>query len=145
MDILVKLKFPTHQEIRISTFLSVFSLSKCHLSPIQWIVISKLAHIEISLIVTKLSLYCLKCCTMDPWLKLMFHKLFEIRIWTFWCVFTISKCRPSPRLGIDISKCVYLVISLTIKKFSFFSVFSVSKFKVSNTSWNQNLYFLECI
>jgi len=121
---LVKLKFPTHLEIRICTFLSVFSISKCHLSPRQWIVISKLAHIEISLIVTKLSLYFLKCCTMDAWLKHMFKKLVEIRLWTFWSVFSVSKCHPSQRLGIDISKLVYLVISLIVKKFFFlFKVF----------------------
>ena len=99
MEPWLKHKFPKHSEIKIRTLQSVFSVWKCHLSPRQGIVISKLVHFEITLIVTKLSLSCLKCCTMDAWVKLMFQKAFEIRIWTFLSVFSASKCRLSLRLG----------------------------------------------
>jgi len=158
MDILVKLMFSTHPKIRIYTFLSVLRVSKFHLSPRQGITISKLAHIEISSIVTKLCVYYSKCCTMDPGLKLKFKKVFEIRIWTFLSIFSVSQCHLSPRLAIDISKLVYLVISMIVTKLSLFclkcstmdpwlkikfptlleirictflSVFSVSKFHLS--------------
>ena len=118
MDPRLKLKFPKHSEIKIRTFESVFIVWKCRLSPRHGIVISKLAHFEITLIVTKLSLSCLKCCTVDAWVKLMFQKALEIRIWTFLSVFCASKCRLSPRLGIYKSKLVLLGISLIVTKLS---------------------------
>ena len=37
---------------------------------------------------------------MDPWLKLKFPKHHEIEIWTFFIVFSTSKCRLSPTLRI---------------------------------------------
>ena len=59
---------------------------------------------------------CLKCPTMDPWQKLKFPKLHEIRIWTFLFVFSASKCRLSHRLGIVITKLLYFEISLIVTK-----------------------------
>jgi len=53
---------------------------------------------------------------MDPRLKLKFPKLNEIGIWTFFFVFSASKCHLSPRLGIVISKLVYFEISLIVTK-----------------------------
>ena len=55
MDPWLKLKFPKHHEIGISTFLIVFSALKCHLSHRLGIVRSKLVYFEISLIVRKCS------------------------------------------------------------------------------------------
>ena len=144
MDPWLKLKFLKHSEVKIGTFESVFSVRKCCISPRQGIVLSKLALLEITLIVTKLSLSCLKCCTMDPWLK-----PFERRTLKFLCVFSVSKCHLSPRLGIDIRELVYLAISLIVKKLSFlFKVFycgPMAKTQVSKTSRNQNLDFQELI
>ena len=59
---------------------------------------------------------CLKGPTMDPWLKLKFPKLHKIGIWTFLMVFSASKCRVSPRLGIVIIKLLYFEISLIVTK-----------------------------
>jgi len=53
MDPWLQLKFPRHHEVRISTFVIVFSTSKCRLSPGLGIVTSKLVYFEISLIRTK--------------------------------------------------------------------------------------------
>ena len=64
----------------------------------------------------KVTLSCLKCLTMDPWLQLKFPKHHEIRILTFLIEFSASKCRLSPRLGIVISKLVYFEISLIVTK-----------------------------
>jgi len=63
-----------------------------------------------------MTLSCLKCSTMDPWLKLKFPKHHKIRIWTFLIAFSASKCHLSPRLGIVISKLVYFEISLIVTK-----------------------------
>ena len=49
----LKLKFPKLPEIKIYTFLIVFSAPKCHLAPRLGIVISKLVYFKISLIVAK--------------------------------------------------------------------------------------------
>ena len=59
---------------------------------------------------------CLKCPAMDPWLKLKFPKLHEIRIWTFLFVFRASKCLLSPRVVIVITKVVYFEISFIVTK-----------------------------
>ena len=64
----------------------------------------------------KVTLSCLKCPTMDPWVKLKFPKLHEIKISTFFMVFSASKCRLSPRLGIVKSKLVYFEISVIVTK-----------------------------
>ena len=64
----------------------------------------------------KVTLSCLKGSTMDSWVKQKFPKLLEIGISTFFFVFSGSKYRLSPRLGIVISKLVYLEISLTVTK-----------------------------
>jgi len=53
---------------------------------------------------------------MDPWLKLKFPKLHEIRIWTFLFVFSASKCLLSPRVVIVITKVVYFEISFIVTK-----------------------------
>jgi len=45
MDPRLKLKFQKHPEMVIWTFLSVFSVSKCHLSPRIGIVIGKFVYI----------------------------------------------------------------------------------------------------
>ena len=64
----------------------------------------------------KVTLYCLKCSTMDPWLKLKFQKQPEIGIWTFLGVFSVQKCHLSARLGMLRRKYVYFQISLTVTK-----------------------------
>jgi len=125
MDPWLQLKFRKHPEIRIWIWLCVSSVSKCRLSARVGIVISKLVFFQISLIVRKLSISSLKCSTMDPWLKLMFWKLPEIRIWIFLCVFSVSKCCLSPSVGIVISKLVFFVISFILTKLS------ISYFKCS--------------
>ena len=48
--------------------------------------------------------------------KIEFPKLHEIGISTFFIVFSASKCRLSPRLGIVITKLVYFEISLIVTK-----------------------------
>jgi len=83
MDPWLKLMSQKAFETRSWTFLRVFSASKSHLSPRLGIDKIKLVWFVILLIVTKLTLSCLKCSTMDPWLKVKFPKHFEIRIWTF--------------------------------------------------------------
>jgi len=45
MDPRLKLKFQKHPEIEIWTFLRVFSVSKCHLSPRIGILIGKFVYI----------------------------------------------------------------------------------------------------
>jgi len=67
----------------------------------------------------KVTLSCLKRSTMDPWLQLKFPSNHEIRISTFLILFSASKCRLSPRLGIVISKLEYFEISLIITKWLF--------------------------
>ena len=116
IDPWLELKFWKLPEIRIWTFLCIFILSKCCLSPRVGIVISKLVLFEISLIKPKLSIFCLKCSSMDPWLELKFWKYPEIRIWTFLCEFIFSKCCLSVRVGIVMRKFVFLDISLIVKK-----------------------------
>jgi len=116
MDPCLKLKFPKLHEIEIYTFLFVFSAPKCHLSPRLGIVITKFSIFQDIFDCSKVAHSCLKCSSMDQWLKLMFPKLHEIRIWTFSIVFIASKCRHSPRLGIVISKSVYFQISLVVTK-----------------------------
>ena len=155
--------FRKHPEIRIWIFFYVFSVSKCCLSSRVGIVISKSVFFEVYLIVTKLFVSSLKRSTMDPWLKLKFRKLLEIKIWFFLCVFSVSTCRLSPSVGIAISKLVFFVISLILTKFSisyfkcstmdpwlqlkfrkhpefgiwiFLCLFSVSKCLLFGKSWN---------
>ena len=64
----------------------------------------------------KVTLSCLKCSTMDPLLKMNFPKHHKIGIWTFFNVFSVLKCRLSPRLAIVISKLQYFEISLIVTK-----------------------------
>ena len=63
-----------------------------------------------------MTLSCLKCSTMDPWLKLKFPKHHKIRIWTFSILFSASNCHRSPRHGFIISNLVYFEISLIVTK-----------------------------
>jgi len=114
----LQLKFRRHPKIRVWAFLCVFRVWKCHLSSRVWIVLSKLVFIEISLILTKLDISCLKCSTMDPWLKLKFRKHLEIRIWIFFYALSVSKFWLSPRVAIIICKLVFFEIYLIITKLS---------------------------
>jgi len=118
MDPWLILKFRKYPEIRIWIFLCVFSVSKCYLSSRVGILVSKLVFFVISLILTKLFFSWLKCSTMDQWLKHKFRKHPEIRIWPFLCIFSVSKCRLSPRVGIVMSKLVFFEISLILTKLS---------------------------
>ena len=115
MDPWLNLKFWIHleKEFGISC---VFGVSKCWFSPWVEIIISKLVFFEISLIVTKWSLSLLKCFAMDPWLQLKFWKHPKIRICTLLCVFSVSKCHLSPRVGIVLSKLVFFEIYLIVTK-----------------------------
>ena len=96
-----------------------------------------------------MTLSCLKCSTMDQWLKLKFLKHHQIRISTFMLVFSASKCHLSPTLRIVIGKLVYFEISLIVASDSFlFEVFNygpMAKTEVSKTSRNRNMDFLDCI
>ena len=146
MDPCLKLNFPKLQEIRIQTFLSEFSVSNQHVSPRFAIFKGKFIYLEMSLIATNVSLSFLQCSTTDPWLKLKFPKLLEIRIWTS----LSAKCHISLRFAIVKRKLVYFEISLIATMFvSFvFKVFNyepMSKTQVFKTSRNQNLDFLELI
>ena len=118
MDPWLKVMFQKPFERRNMKFLSVFSASKCCLSPRLGIDKIKLVWLVRSSIVTKLSLSCLRCSTMEPWLKLKFPKHFEIRIRTFVSVLSASKCHFSPRDGMVISKLVLYEKSLIIAKSS---------------------------
>ena len=62
----------------------------------------------------KVTLSCLRCSTMDPWVKLKFSKHHKIRISIFLIVFSATKCPLSPRQGMVISKLVYFEISLIV-------------------------------
>ena len=94
--------------------MNVFSVSKCRLLPRLGIVISKISIFRDIFDCNKVTLSCLKCSTMDPWLKLKFPKHQEVRILTFLIIFSASKCRVSHRLGMGIGKLVYLGISLIV-------------------------------
>ena len=114
----LKQKFSKHPKIRTWSFMSVFSVSKCHLSHRFEIVIRKLVYLELSLIVSKLPLSSLLSSTMDPLMKLNFPKHTEFRIWTFFNVFHVSKCHISPKFGIIKGKVVHSEISLIVTKLS---------------------------
>ena len=112
---MAKLKIPKHQQIQIWTFLIVFNVSICWLSPRLGIVISKLVYFKISLAVTKSLIF---VWSVQPWnmAKTEFRKLHEIKISTFLYVFSASKCRLSPRVVIVITKLVYFEISFAVTK-----------------------------
>jgi len=77
----LKVKFAKRYEIRIWTFLFVFSTLKCHPSPRLGIAMSKISIFGDIFYWNKMTHSCLKCPTMDQWLKLKFPKHQQIQIW----------------------------------------------------------------
>ena len=149
MDPWLKLKFPKHRQIEIWTFLIVFNVSICCLSPKLGMVISKLVYFQISLVVTKWLIVVWSVQTMHPWLKLKFAKRYEIRIWTFLFVFSTLKCHLSPTLRIVMNKLVYFDIPLIVAKWLILvwrvQLWTMANTKVSKTLRYWNLDFLDYI
>ena len=98
IDPWLKQKFPILNQIGIWTFLNVFSASICRHFTKTWYRHKQISIFQDIFGCNKVTHSCLKCPTIDPWLKLKFSKLYEIGILTFFSVFSTSKYLLSPRL-----------------------------------------------